>query len=290
MNHDNFRQDDNQSFNHTLFAFTSAITIILFYLVGGGVLTVSFDGLNNIEMMRLSQILGQLLFMLVPTLLMMKLSPLSRHCLLRLDNQNVRTKHILFIVLGVIFVQLFSSGWSAVQNAILPHEVLEFIRTESDEYRKLVEQILGPGGDFAFARAVLIGAVVPAICEEVLFRGLMQRSLEQKQGTAVAITNTSIFFAVGHLNPEQIVPLILIGVFLGMLANATRSLVPAILMHFINNLLAVIVLFIPNLKAIDESSNSIDVSLSVALAVVGFAGCFVLMHRLNSEQKKSAVQ
>ncbi len=73
------------------------------------------------------------------------------------------------------------------------------------------------------------------ICEEIGYRGYLQKPLEKKYGPIVAITISSIIFIVIHLHQAWlasiIVPIIPISFMIGYLAYATNSLIPGIIAH-----------------------------------------------------------
>ncbi|GAG79346.1 unnamed protein product, partial [marine sediment metagenome] len=54
---------------------------------------------------------------------------------------------------------------------------------------------------------------------------------------------SSILFAVFHLEPTQLIPLIGIGFILSFVYEKAESLIPSILLHSLNNLIAIIILF-----------------------------------------------
>jgi len=84
--------------------------------------------------------------------------------------------------------------------------------------------------------AVLVSATSAGICEEVGFRGYMQRPIEQRHGAPVAISISSLFFMAVHLTKDWatlgMVPIVFgAGVLLGLLAWSSRSLIPGMLGH-----------------------------------------------------------
>ncbi len=89
-------------------------------------------------------------------------------------------------------------------------------------------------GGWAMATAV----VAAPICEEVLFRGLIQGSLVRKRGPWVGIPIASALFGIIHLIPQQIIAGFLIGLVIGFVYYKTRSLLAAIVLHGINNALS----------------------------------------------------
>jgi membrane protease YdiL (CAAX protease family) len=82
---------------------------------------------------------------------------------------------------------------------------------------------------------VLFIAFVPGITEELLFRGYVQRRLLERWTPGVAITVTSLLFALVHLQPHHVVLAFPIGLWLGVVAWKTGSVLPSIFCHaFIN--------------------------------------------------------
>jgi len=86
------------------------------------------------------------------------------------------------------------------------------------------------------AWSIIIGISMTAgICEEIGYRGYLQKPLEQKYGPIVAISISSTIFIVIHLHQAWLasimVPIIPISFMIGYLAYATNSLIPGIIAH-----------------------------------------------------------
>jgi membrane protease YdiL (CAAX protease family) len=84
-------------------------------------------------------------------------------------------------------------------------------------------------------------AVIPALCEELLFRGVLTRALAPRTGRVVAIALTAALFALYHLSLVQLVPVFILGLWLGALGIGTGSLWPAVVAHALNNGLAILI-------------------------------------------------
>jgi membrane protease YdiL (CAAX protease family) len=78
-------------------------------------------------------------------------------------------------------------------------------------------------------------ALLPGFCEEVFFRGLLQRSLGNG---AIAIAIASLAFAVIHLDPPHVVGVLPLGLYLGWVAARTGSVWVTIVVHVVNNAFA----------------------------------------------------
>ncbi len=129
------------------------------------------------------------------------------------------------------------------------------------------------------ARAVLyvIGlAVFAPICEEVLFRGMIQRGYLRK-GAWVSILVGGLLFAFYHLRFKGLMPLLPVALILGYVFWRSDSLVPAVLVHFANNALASAVTVVSVQRPDAIPWQVFGVGALAALPVIG-AGLWLFNH------------
>lgn len=88
---------------------------------------------------------------------------------------------------------------------------------------------------------LLLLAVLPAVCEEILARGLLLRSFLPRFGVAGAVIFSAVAFGLLHLNLYRLLPTVLLGAVLGLIAVWSGSLFPAVFAHALNNSLAYLV-------------------------------------------------
>ena len=86
---------------------------------------------------------------------------------------------------------------------------------------------------------LLIGGSA-GICEEVMFRGVIQRSLE-RLGVFWSILITGFIFGLFHMDFQKLLGTFLLGVLIGFIVYRTNSLFAGMFAHFTNNSLAVII-------------------------------------------------
>jgi sodium transport system permease protein len=86
---------------------------------------------------------------------------------------------------------------------------------------------------------VLLMAVVPAVCEELAFRGFMFGGLLRDRQPFRAILVTAVLFGISHGVLQQSISATVMGFLLGWIAWRTGSVLPTILIHTINNTLSV---------------------------------------------------
>jgi membrane protease YdiL (CAAX protease family) len=83
---------------------------------------------------------------------------------------------------------------------------------------------------------LLVVAALPAVGEELLFRGLVQRSVERWSGRShLAVWITAVVFSAVHMQFEGFLPRLLLGAALGYLFLWTRNLWAPIVAHFVFN-------------------------------------------------------
>ncbi len=99
-------------------------------------------------------------------------------------------------------------------------------------------------GDSALV-SLLVIALAPAICEEMLFRGLILHALKTRYKIASAIFITAALFGFYHMSLVKFIPTGLLGLALCYVVWRTGSIYPAILMHFLNNAYSVIIIYYP---------------------------------------------
>jgi membrane protease YdiL (CAAX protease family) len=123
----------------------------------------------------------------------------------------------------------------------------------------------------------MIGAT-PAICEELLFRGYVQTRLTRTVGPAVGILISSVLFAAVHMDWVHIIAVFPLGLFLGFVSWRSGSLYPAMLGHFINNVISVIaVVYAPQGETDVFAVPIAIVSLSViGMGIIGLIAVGVL--------------
>ncbi len=86
-------------------------------------------------------------------------------------------------------------------------------------------------------QALLLGAMVAPIAEEVFFRGFLFAGFRQRFPFWIAAWGSGLIFAVVHLVPGAILPIAVLGFLLAWLREQTGSIWPSIVMHALNNVL-----------------------------------------------------
>ena len=124
-----------------------------------------------------------------------------------------------------------------------------------------LNSIQGGLGEYPFIIQLVLIAVVPAIVEEFVFRGLFYHSY-RKNGIPGAALTSALLFGIMHLNINQFCYAFCIGIVFAIMVEATGSMFASMLAHFAVNSYSVIVLEIVSKVSPDtiEKANSISSS------------------------------
>ncbi len=247
---DNIRGDsfvERNDINPFVFAFLALlITFVLYQFIAGGLtyLVVGDTKITreNVESIRLLTMMGQIFFILFPTLWFARL--------LSTDWKSVfpwkipRLPETFFAALGLIFLQQIFHIYLFFQDRIpLPETLRRLVdpirQMLEDLYRTIVSAESLPELLFVF----LVVAIVPAVVEELFFRGLIQSTFDRVLSPLWSAIIVGFIFGFYHLNPFAVIPLIGIGCYFGYLRYRTGSVVLAIVAHFLNNGIAVTLVF-----------------------------------------------
>lgn len=139
---------------------------------------------------------------------------------------------------------------------------------------KSMDTIAVMSNELSLPWMMFLFALLPAVSEELMFRGFIGRGLTERWGRVTGVLLTTWFFAMMHGYPPHMLALIPLSIMIHDVYLVTKSFWAPVLMHFTNNALAVIVLSLhvddPVLNAqsnVDISPPMIFASLSCVLAL-----------------------
>lgn len=89
---------------------------------------------------------------------------------------------------------------------------------------------------------LVVVTVIAPFSEEVFFRGFLYSAFKKSWGVNTALFLSSFLFAIVHLELYSFIPLIIIGWLLAYLFEKTKSLMPAIFLHGVYNLISILLL------------------------------------------------
>ena len=178
-----------------------------------------------------------------------------------LDTDNFGRLGVGWLALVVSIATMAASFVAEPVNALLP------------EMPELLKQALEQLTEGPVWISLLSVSIFAPFFEEWLCRGIVLRGLLKKMKPVWAIVVSALFFAVLHMNPWQAIPAFILGLLFGYVYYRTGSLKLTMLMHCVNNTLAVICSHIPSLA---EAETFMDVMSPWAYACI-YAACILFL-------------
>ena len=195
-----------------------ALLLIIFLLSFGlSLVPDSVTGMDSDPYISASMI--QLLLLALPAVIFCRLRGGGYMKKLRL--RMFSTNHAAFMLSALLFMFFGSSGISYLMHTLFPEAAAP---VSYEDY----------GGFTGGLYLVLTMAVIPAVTEEFLFRGVILAEYETK-GVPAAVFMSSITFAMLHFNFAGLPVYMFCGLVLAIVLYTTRSLFAAMLVHFLNN-------------------------------------------------------
>ncbi len=284
-------------------AFIGLVGGFFLYQFVGGLLSLIVFGFDldkaPINGLRLMTMAGQILFILLPALVFSKLIYEDVGKIIRLRIPDW-TEIILFVA-GIGILTPLLQSYLYIQNYYIEvwasqSESINTLKTFFDSLNELVDKTYGnllkASGTPELLFVVLIVAVVPAISEEVMFRGFIQRSFELKIKPFIAAILTAVFFSLYHFNPYGLIPLGILGFYFGFAAYTSKTLLIPILLHFLNNFTAVMLYYIIGSEELIKSDVSAKTGdelgfytfVTIALTLVFIALIFLIKKYYSQKQ------
>lgn len=157
-------------------------------------------------------------------------------------------------------------------------------------YEEVISSLFKGSGIALLLKNVLLIAILPAICEELFFRGLLLGSLlHTKLNQHVSVLIVSVLFALMHLESSGFLSRVLLGLILGYLFVRSGSIWLSVIIHFIHNLVMVLGLYFNRnqLDMLDNIHFSIEPLHVISGIVCGVLIFFIFrsMQANRSEQQ-----
>lgn len=173
----------------------------------------------------ISGVATQLAVILTPALLMAVMLT-TNPC------RSLRLRRPVFLDLAIIPM----AGLLAVAIhpvAIAVQAGIQHLYPVSPEVAQALQGIFNPPPNFWLMLAVF--AALPALCEELAFRGFILTGFEQEGRTWRAIVGSAFFFGLAHAILQQSINAFLVGIVIGYIAVRTGNILPGMLFHLVNN-------------------------------------------------------
>lgn len=278
----------NASQGTKLLTFTLLLIFGLIFSNVLGVLVVIMNGydITNVKNLQIMQILSQVVGIMMPAVvyaILVKEKPLNY-----LGFNKIQAWSLLGIVAIFAVVPFLSMVTEWNNGMVFPESmraIEERLRTSQEKQEEIIKMFISQGSLFS---SLLIVAVLAAVCEELLFRSVIQNALIKLCKNAhVAIIVTAIIFSAFHMDFFGFFPRAILGVMLGYMFWMSGSIIPSMLMHFFNNSTIVVLYYLNNRGFIDidiDNFGSTDSVFVIILSLVVTVAIFVICNRLKNRK------
>lgn len=187
----------------------------------------------------------------------------------------------LFAVAALPMISMLADWNNGIELPSFLASVEEMMRQMEEQAKVLTERFLQTSSVGMMVANLFVMALLPAICEEMMFRGWLQRVLGKSVNYHTAIWVSAFVFSAIHFQFYGFIPRMLIGAALGYLYHYTGSLWASILAHFVNNAAAVVIAFLSYNGYTNIDFDLIGTGDTWYLSVASLAVCLALMFRLK---------
>lgn len=245
---------------------------------------------ENVTFSRVLQVFASFLMWGVPALVVAAASgkdPINQLG----GNDIISGKQTFFVVLMLVFGTMISIVLAELSHMIpLTKELTAFAQKLEDAYDKNVSSVamMKTTNDYIFSLMVL--ALVPALFEEMFFRGCLQQIMVSWTKNAfVGILITSIIFSIMHFSFYLFLTRLFLGLMLGYIFYYSKNLWLSVTAHFLNNAFSVTALYSQSRsgKIIPDEMND---SYPLFYGLIGAAAIIALFIAFKKESDRLLLQ
>ncbi|MCD0460257.1 ABC transporter permease subunit/CPBP intramembrane protease [Roseiconus lacunae] len=200
-----------------------AFILVSLFFARLSVAVVPTDFTGIAKMIMLPQVL-----ILFPALLMATMFTTSIR-----ESLRIRMPHWTTLPMAVLF------GVTLHPTYVMLSKFINHLYPISEQAAAAMKPFAEQIGSAPWGSVVLLMALLPALCEELAFRGFIFGGLVRERGKFRAVVVTALMFGISHGVLQQSIAASLMGVVLGWITLRTGSILPCILIHVTNNALSV---------------------------------------------------
>ena len=245
--------------------------------------------------MKIAQGLSSIMMFVVPPIVYYYMTRSERQ-MHNLGLRSVNKPWYLFILIGIalMFVSLPVTNqltrWNEAMSLGGAFAKLEaYLKTLEETAAATTERLLNADSIGGLLLNLLVIALIPAVGEELTFRGVLQQGLTRKMNPHVAIILSAAIFSFIHFQFYGFLPRMFLGILLGYMFYVSGSLWTSITMHFVNNGTAVVLYYLNNKGIIDidpEHFGEMPYPWLTWLCLMVTVGLIMLCWRKSDKTKK----
>ncbi|MEZ4916059.1 MAG: type II CAAX endopeptidase family protein [Chitinophagales bacterium] len=245
----------------------------------------SIDNYGSIVSLSIAQIVSVVILFVLPVLLLSfvyKRNIFGFLNMLKLPS----VKQVAFVLALILSSNLFLNFLMEINEMIPLSEGLEAKFTALQESTIAMQgKFLDFSNVFEFVLILFVMAILPALAEEMYFRGLIEGVLfDLKVGPFHAIFISSLLFAMVHFQFYYLLPLFFMGALLGYIYYRTKNLWLTIIAHFVNNGVMVV---ITATNKLGYTNMDVEGTPPLLTSVIGFVVFMAIIYFFHNNTKQT---
>ncbi len=226
--------------------------------------------LDSITSLKITQLLQEILVFGLPAILAWRWlsgDPIKTLLTNTADIKSIIIA-IIFIITIIPCIDVLSQWNKSLHLPYFLRELENSMIALEQQANNITETMLSVSTIWGLIANIVVIALAAAICEELFFRGGVQRILAGAFNYHIAVWLTAILFSAIHLQFGGFIPRLILGVSFGYIAIWSRSLYPSIIAHFINNGIAVLSFFLSYNKIIDIPTENFGTYIGIVSLII----------------------
>ena len=258
-------------------------------------IAVDVNNLQNVNILKFFQIIQSLGLFVVPPFIIAWLVASKAMDFLGLKRKPLLSSVLFSIIIVIIGLPVINYLGEINANIKLPSFLSgmeNWMMNQEEQYKVLTERLLEANNISTLLLNIFMIAILPAIGEELAFRGVLQQILASWfKNKHWGIVVTAFIFSAIHMQFYGFIPRFVLGLYLGYLFVWSGSLWLPIVAHFFNNFAAVLFYFLADKKVVDKSVENYGTEGNAFYAVIiSAAVIMMLLYVLQRREKQRLVK
>ena len=262
-----------------------------YYIISGGISSSGMENLLEDRVLMLSLNSLSIMIFISPYFYVNKLSNYS------IKIFPINSTLVILVLLSTFFFMILNSGVIEWNKSINFPEFMNSFEAwafnKEKELEKITIFLVSFENNWEFLFGILSIALIPGICEEYLFRGVLQKNFYLiSKNIHIAVWLSAFFFSALHLQFYGFFPRMLLGVLFGYIYYWSGSIVYPMIAHIFNNFFSLTIFYFSQKGLLNEnfevsinSSPKIPMVLIIISAVL-FIGFMYLLRKYFLDNEK----
>ena len=262
-----------------------------YYIISGGISSSGMENLLEDRVLMLSLNSLSIMIFISPYFYVNKLSNYS------IKIFPINSTLVILVLLSTFFFMILNSGVIEWNKSINFPEFMNSFENwafnKEKELEKITIFLVSFENNWEFLFGILSIALIPGICEEYLFRGVLQKNFYLiSKNIHIAVWLSAFFFSALHLQFYGFFPRMLLGVLFGYIYYWSGSIVYPMIAHIFNNFFSLTIFYFSQKGLLNEnfevsinSSPKIPMVL-IIISVVLFIGFMYLLRKYFLDNEK----